>query len=116
MAAIRQLQGSDKDLVVEVETVHAVEPAALDPNSRLATVLAANVRKVRGAEPRSAVHTYYTEFRFFPQHWNSQTANYSPGPYDEVGGSRSATEEVSVADVVSAAKVLTLTAQELLTS
>src|SRR5262249_42888218 len=99
MDIIRGLQAQDKDLVVEVEKLHVVEPAASDPDAALARALARNVQAVLGAEPKTELHTYYTEFRLFPHQWGAETVNYGPGRPERVAGEP---EHVLVSDVVSA--------------
>lgn len=112
MEIIRSLQSKDKDLNVEVNPVHVTEPAVTESDAPLAEALRRNVREVLGVEPRTAVHAYYTEFRLFREHWGAQTINYGPGRPERMKGQP---ENVLVSDVVSTAKVLALTARDLLT-
>jgi acetylornithine deacetylase/succinyl-diaminopimelate desuccinylase-like protein len=104
------LQAKDPTLKVDLEVVHAVEPAATDAGSRLAEVLRRNIREVLGVEPRTAILPYYTEFRLFRHGWSAETIDYSPGRRMVVKGE---VERVLVSDVMVAAKVLALTALDI---
>lgn len=101
----------------DVEVVHLAENSATSASSMLARTLARNIREVVGQEPRNAVWSYYTEFRFFPTAWGADTVNYSPGrpssadldqSIDEIGG------PLGSAELLAGIKVLALSVYDLL--
>jgi acetylornithine deacetylase/succinyl-diaminopimelate desuccinylase-like protein len=108
---IRSLQGSDKQLKVDIAIVHAVEPAVTDSSAPLAATLERNVREILGVEPYFAVHAYYTDFRLFRNDWAAQTVNYGPGRRERIEGEP---EHVLIADVLATAKVLAHTIRDVL--
>lgn len=108
---IRKLEKEDKDLKVEVRTIHVAENPVTPADSHLAKTIMKNIRETLGVEPKTAVYAYYTDFRFFPVKWGAQTVNYSPGLPVVYRGPG---EYVPIQDLVAATKVLALTIMDLL--
>jgi succinyl-diaminopimelate desuccinylase len=110
LEAVESAKARDPELSVDVETIHASQPVATDPNARLPQALARNIKVVTGTNPRTLLETYYTELRLFAEEWGAEAVSYSPGR----PASADETESVSIADVTNAAKVIALTIQNLL--
>jgi succinyl-diaminopimelate desuccinylase len=102
---------NEPGFVVDIEIVHAVEPAVTESSSTLAATVERNVREVLGLDPYFAVHAYYTDFRMFRNEWGAETINYGPGRRERVDGEP---EHVLIADVLATAKVLAHTIRDLL--
>lgn len=111
LTEISKLEKEDKDLKVEVRTIHAAENPVTPADSPLAKTIMKNIREIEGVEPKTRVFAYYTDSRFFAVKWKAQTVNYSPGLPVVY---RSSGEYVSVQDLVSATKVLALTIMDIL--
>jgi acetylornithine deacetylase/succinyl-diaminopimelate desuccinylase-like protein len=101
----------DDQLKAELEPLHVVENPATPPESRLSQALMKNIRGVLNTDPKTAVWTYYTEFRCFPTVWGSETVNYSPGLPKVYRGPD---EYVGIDDLVNGTKVLALTIRDLI--
>jgi succinyl-diaminopimelate desuccinylase len=108
---LRGLEATDPDMQVEMQVIHAVEPAGTDPSGPLASSLRRSIGEVLRVKARDAVFSYYTDFRLFGAGWGAETVNYSPGRVDRPDNAR---EFVVLRDVTDAAKVLVRTATEFL--
>jgi len=109
---VRSVQSEDERIRVEVEVVHAVENPATPAGAPLVQTVAKNIRRVIGTEPKLAVYPFYSEFRFFPNRWGSETINYGPGLPDHLFSE--SPEFVAIDDVVAATEVLALSVLDVL--
>jgi succinyl-diaminopimelate desuccinylase len=91
---------------------------ATDEKDELVQVLAANIKKVTGRAPEMLLHAVFFDLHWFTKTWQVPGVTYGPGD----GGAASEfrvkryyqpDEGIAIDDLVSAAKVLALSAQEL---
>jgi succinyl-diaminopimelate desuccinylase len=108
---IAKLQEDDEHLKAEIEVLHIAENAVTSGDGKLAKTLMKNIEETLKVKAKTAVWTYYTEFRCFPTRWGAETVNYSPGLPKVYRGPN---EYVVIDDLVAGSKVLALTILDLI--
>jgi succinyl-diaminopimelate desuccinylase len=108
---LKSLNREDPELKIEVKSLLEADAAVTPQGEKICETLAKNIRQVTNITPQFSLCTAFLDMRFLVNQAGIPTVSYGPGLLKTA---HTADEYVLVDDLVTATKVLALTAMDLL--